>query len=165
MAIIAYYTSLEFRSLAAGTQAMRRAILERFRAAHGDKPMALLPQKFIAHVLSTMKPFAARNWLKTIRHLMQFCVAQELCPADPTQGIKLPRAKSDGHHTWSEDEIAQFEARHPVGSKARLALALGVYTGASTWRRGRGGAAASARRCVDRAAGQDRRHDAHPGTH
>jgi hypothetical protein len=32
--IAGYYTSLEFRSLAAGTQAMRRAILERFRAEH-----------------------------------------------------------------------------------------------------------------------------------
>ena len=129
VAIIGYYTSLEFRSLAAGTQAMRRAILERFRRAHGDKPIALLPPKFIAHVLSNMKPFAARNWLKTIRHLMQFCVAQELCQTDPTQGIKLPKAKSDGHHTWSDDEIAQFEAHHPIGSTARLALALGVYTG------------------------------------
>ena len=128
-AVAAYYGSLEFRSLAAGTQKMRRNILERFRAAHGDKPMGLLPQKFIVHVLSTMKPFAARNWLKTLRGLVQFAVAQELCPADMTQGIKLPRAKTDGHHTWSEDEIATFEAAHPVGSKARLALALGVYTG------------------------------------
>jgi integrase len=34
----------------------------------------------------------------------------------------------DGHHTWSEDEIAAFEAHHPIGSKARLALALGLYT-------------------------------------
>ena len=57
VAIVGYYTSLEFRSLATGTQAMRRAILERFRRAHGDKPIALLPPKFIAHVLSTMKPF------------------------------------------------------------------------------------------------------------
>ena len=79
VAIAGYYTSLEFRSLAAATQAARRAILERFRAAHGDKPIVLLPPKFIAHVLSTMKPFAARNWLKAIRHLMQFCVAQEMC--------------------------------------------------------------------------------------
>jgi integrase len=127
-AIAGYYTSLEFRSLATGTQAMRRAILERFRAAHGDKPIALLPVKFIAHVLSTMKPFAARNWLKAIRHLMQFCVAQEMCAADPTQGIKLPRAKTDGIHSWSEGEIAMFEATHPVGTKPRLSLALLLYT-------------------------------------
>jgi integrase len=30
-----------------------------------------------------------------------------------------------GHHTWTEDEISAFEAHHAVGSKERLALALG----------------------------------------
>jgi integrase len=128
-AIAGYYTSLEFRSLAPGTQAMRRAILERFRREHGDKPMALLPTKFIMVMLGKMKPFAARNWLKTIRGLLQFGVAQEFCSADVTQGIKLPRAKTDGHHTWTEAEIAQFETHHPIGGSARLALALGIYTG------------------------------------
>ena len=129
VAIAGYYTSLEFRSLAAGTQTARRAILERFRAAHGDKPIVLLPPKFIAHVLSTMKPFAARNWLKAIRHLMQFCVAQEMCATDPTQGIKLPRAKSDGIYSWTEGEISMFEAHHAIGTRPRLALALLLYTG------------------------------------
>jgi integrase len=129
VAVIAYYTSLEFRTLAPGTQKMRRAILERFRLKHGDKPIAMLPQKFIAVMLSGMKPFAARNWLKTIRHLMQFCVMQELASVDPTLGIKLPRAKSDGHRTWTEAEIEKFEAAHPVGSMARLALALAIYAG------------------------------------
>jgi integrase len=36
--------------------------------------------------------------------------------------------KSDGHHTWTEEEIAQYEAFYPIGTKARLALALGLYT-------------------------------------
>jgi integrase len=128
-AIAGYFTSLEFRSLAAGTQAMRRRILERFRTAHGDKPIGLLPTKFIAVVLSKMEPFAARNWLKAIRHMMQFCVAQELCAADPTQGIKLPRVKTDGIYTWSESDITAFETHHAIGSQPRLALALLLYTG------------------------------------
>jgi integrase len=128
-AIAGYYTSLEFRSLAVGTQNKRRAILERFRAEHGDKPLALLPQKFLIIMLGKMAPFAARNWLKAIRGLLQFAVAQEMVREDATQGIKLPRVKSDGYHTWTEDEIAAFEAHHPIGSKARLALALLVYTG------------------------------------
>jgi integrase len=127
-AIAGYYTSLEFRSLAAGTQATRRAILERFRAAHGDKPLALLPQKFIVTMLASMKRFAAGNTLKAIRGLLQFAVAQELCPADVTQGIKLPRVKTDGYYTWSEANIAAFEAHHPIGSMARLTLALLLYT-------------------------------------
>lgn len=127
-AIVEYYKSLAFCSLAAGTQRMRRSILERFRAEHGDKPIAPLPAKFIALTLSKMQPFAARNWLKAIRHLIQFAISQGMREDDPTQGIKLPKVKSDGIHTWSEDEIAQFQAAHPVGTKARLALALLLYT-------------------------------------
>jgi integrase len=37
--------------------------------------------------------------------------------------------KSDGFHSWTDVEIAQFEAKHPVGSRARLAHALLLYTG------------------------------------
>jgi integrase len=87
-----------------------------------------LPQKFVVATLNRMKPFAARNWLKAIRALCQFCVTQELCSVDVTQGIKLPKVKSDGHHTWTEQEIARYEATHPVGTKARLAIALLIYT-------------------------------------
>ena len=32
-------------------------------------------------------------------------------------------------HTWSEGEVAQFEARHSVGSRGHLALALLLHTG------------------------------------
>ena len=59
-AIVGYYQSLAFRSLAPGTQTMRRAILERFRAEHGDKRLGTLPQKFVTHMLSRMGPAAAR---------------------------------------------------------------------------------------------------------
>jgi integrase len=128
-AIVGYYDStMFFGALAPGTQAMRRAILERFRAEHGDRPISTMPPKFIALMLNRMKPFAARNWLKTIRHLMQFCVAQEMIAADPTLGVKLPRAKSDGIYTWTEAEISQFEAHHAPGTKERLAFALLLYT-------------------------------------
>jgi hypothetical protein len=47
---------------------------------------------------------------------------------DPTRGIKRVKNRSDGFHTWTESKIAMFEARHPIGSKARLALALLLYT-------------------------------------
>jgi integrase len=30
----------------------------------------------------------------------------------------------DGHHTWTPEQVAQFRRRHPIGSKARLALEL-----------------------------------------
>ncbi|MGA7490698.1 MAG: tyrosine-type recombinase/integrase [Xanthobacteraceae bacterium] len=127
-AIAGYYQSQAFRALRGGSPAMRRAILERFREAHGTKSIALLPRKFVVVLLDTMEPFAARNWLKAIRALMKHCIGHGLVNEDPTQGVRLPPIKSDGHHTWSEDEIAQFEAAHPIGSKARLAFALLLYT-------------------------------------
>jgi hypothetical protein len=43
---------------------------------------------------------------------------------DPTRDVRAIWVKSDGFHRWTDDEIAQFESRHPVGSKSRLALAL-----------------------------------------
>ena len=71
-AIALYFGSLEFHALAPGTQVMRRSILQKFRAAHGDKPLALLPQKFITHEFSKMRPHAARNWLGAMQRRMGY---------------------------------------------------------------------------------------------
>jgi len=53
---------------------------------------------------------------------------QKWLRADPTANIKLAPIGGDGFHTWTDDEIEQFEAHHPIGSKPRLALALLFYT-------------------------------------
>jgi len=129
-AIVGYYDSMMFfGSLAPSTQAIRRQILERFRTDHGDKPIALLPKRFIVLTIGKLKSSVAINWLSAIRHLMQYAVSANMCEVDPTQGIKLKTPKSDGIYTWSEQDIAAYEAAHGVGTKARLALALGLYTG------------------------------------
>lgn len=47
---------------------------------------------------------------------------------DPTLGITPAKAKTDGFRTWDESDIAAFEAKHPIGTKERLALALLLYT-------------------------------------
>jgi integrase len=127
-AIAAYYASHEFNALAHSTRYQHRSVLERFRADHGDKPLALLPQKFITLLLGNMTPSNQRNWFKGLRALMQFAMSREWIKLDPTQGIKLAKLKTDGYHTWGEDEIAQYEARHPLGCEARLALMLLLYT-------------------------------------
>lgn len=80
-------------------------------------------------MLGKMKPSVGLNWLTAIRHLMQYASTANLCEVDPTQGIKLKSPKSDGIYTWSEQDIAAYEATHAVGTKARLGLALGLYTG------------------------------------
>jgi integrase len=61
--------------------------------------------------------------------MMEFAVTRNPRFADPTIGVKrLDTPKSDGFEPWSEDDIAAFEARWPIGSRERLAFALLLYT-------------------------------------
>ena len=48
---------------------------------------------------------------------------------NPAVGVKRVRTGSQGHHTWTVEEVQQYEDRHPEGSKARLALSLLLLTG------------------------------------
>ena len=61
--------------------------------------------------------------------LVRFAIDDGMRHDDPTFGIKGIRIKSEGFHTWTEEEIAQFEATHAIGTRPRLALALMLYTG------------------------------------
>jgi integrase len=127
--VAGYFDSQQFfTSKSVGTQRMRRGILDRFRAAHGDKPIASLPAEWIEALLDTKSPQAARTWLVTLRSLCEFAVKRGWMRANPAANIKLTSVKSDGFHTWTDDEILLFEAHYPIGSKPRLALALLLYT-------------------------------------
>src|SRR5262245_66435971 len=68
-AVVAEYLDSQqfFASKSAGTQRMRRGILERFRAAYGDRPFAQLPAEWIEAMLDAKPPHAARSWLVTLR--------------------------------------------------------------------------------------------------
>jgi integrase len=124
-----YFDSTQFfASKSAGTQRMRRGILERFRAAYGERPFTLLPAEFIEALLDAKPPHAARSWLVTLRSLCAFALKRGWLRTDPTRDIKQRSIKGEGFHTWTEEEISQFEAHHPIGSKPRLALALLLYT-------------------------------------
>jgi integrase len=127
-AIVGHYQCLAFRETALGTQLLRRRILEHFRADHGDKHIATLPQEFIRRVLDRMKPGAARNWLKTLRALLEFAIGEGFRADNPARGIKLAKMKTKHHRPWPDAELEQYERTYPIGSKARLAFALGLYT-------------------------------------
>ena len=67
---------------------------------------------------------------KVLRAMMQHAVNIGLRSDDPTRDVKAAPVKAgDGRHPWTEHEIAQFENCHPIGSRARLAQALLLYTG------------------------------------
>jgi hypothetical protein len=74
-------------------------------------------------------PTAANHRLRLLRALMAHAVKIRMIPTDPCLGIRKVPYKTDGYHTWTDDEIATFEAKYPSGSRERLAFALLLYTG------------------------------------
>src|SRR5215510_1015980 len=95
-AVVAEYLDSQqfFGSKSAGTQRMRRGILERFRGAYGDRPFALLPPEWIEALLDAKPPHAARSWLVTLRSLCQFGLKRGWLRADPTANVKPRSIKS-----------------------------------------------------------------------
>ncbi len=129
-AVASYFGSPAYLSLAPSTQRVQRRILEQFRARHGDKPIALLQAVHIERLIAAKAdtPAAAQLLLKALRALMRHVVRQGLRPDDPARAVQGVKVRSPGIHSWTEEEIAAFERRHPVGTRARLALDLLLCT-------------------------------------
>jgi integrase len=114
------------KALAPETQRMRRNILDRFRTQHGGKSVTTLQHRHIVAMLEKKKPYAQKNWLKTLRGLMLFAVKENYRADDPTATAKAakPPVKSKGHMTWGDEQIAAYRERHAFGTSARLAIEL-----------------------------------------
>jgi integrase len=124
-----YLNSAAFANLAAETRRTRRYCVEKFLDRFGHLPVVTLEQRHVQKIIDDCKPGQSRIVLSMLRALVALGIRNGDLNGDPTRGIKRPKVSSEGWHTWTEEEIAQFEARHPIGSKARLAFALALYTG------------------------------------
>jgi integrase len=128
--VVAYLTSSDWRMLRPTTQATYRGILDRFRTEHGDKPIASLRPSNIRGILDARAgtPAAANNLLKVLRVILRFAVEREMLEANPASSVKPLSYKTDGFHTWTEAEIAAFDAVWPLGTQERLAKDLLLFT-------------------------------------
>jgi integrase len=129
--IVAYYRSPQFLDLKASTQDGRRGIIEAFRKLHGDKPLAKLQRQHVEQIIGEkhkVGPNAANNLLKVLKVLLSHAVDIGMIATNPALGIKRFKIRGDGYLPWDENQIAQYEAYHPVGSKARLAFGLLLFT-------------------------------------
>jgi integrase len=127
--VVAYYRSEDFTRLSPGTQQIRRATIERFRNQHGDKRVATLKREHLVEMLNAVPAgHARRNWFKALRGLLKFAVIIGMRPDDPSDRLTVKVPKSDGHHTWTDDEIAAYRAHWPIGTQQRLTLELALET-------------------------------------
>lgn len=133
-----YYRSPDFLNPGERTRVVYRGVLERWRATKGQNGLTYgellvrdLRSKHVERMMTNMLPHrtAANMLRKRLLAVMAFAVRQEMVSNNPVRDVKPYQIKGTGIHTWTEDEIAQFEARHPIGTKARLALDLMLWTG------------------------------------
>jgi integrase/recombinase XerD len=130
---IRYYASPTFDALDRATQSWRRRALDSVCAKHAGKPVALMLSRHVRQLRDELKnsPGAANQRLKALKALFAWACEDEpeLAPHNPTLGVKKIKYATSGHHSWTADEIRQFRDKHLIGSKARLALDLLLYTG------------------------------------
>ena len=126
-----YLRSATFAALAAETQRSRRRLVENFAIKYGKFSVAGLKRENVKTIMERLagKPGEARNTLSMLRVLMALAIDEGIRDDDPSAKIKRPKLSATGWHTWDEDEVAAFEARHSVGAMARLAFALAIHTG------------------------------------
>jgi integrase len=137
-----YTSSPEFRELDPSTQRTRRNLIERMLeepVVEGEEttfrefPLDRLTPKAVK-VLRDRKEgakTAGNQRIKTLRVVFGWGMENEAeeVKANPAREVKRFRYKSDGHHTWTPEEVFAFIQRHPVGTMACLALSLMLFTG------------------------------------
>jgi integrase len=130
-AIVAY---LKHRAFTEGKEASTRdvdkRILEGVRREHGEKRVRTLERRHIELMLSDKDshPHAQRSLLRVLRGLLDFTVLEGIRKDNPARLIKLAGVKTKGFHSWTDEEVAQYESKFPIGTKARLAFALMFFT-------------------------------------
>ena len=139
--------SAEYKLLDPRTQHVRRLILEGtfdepiapdslklFR----DFPLSKMNADAIEVLRDRKLAFAeaANSRVKAVRAVFKWAVRKKgpdgraLVSHNPARDVPYLKSKNpSGYHSWAVEEVRQFEERHPIGSKARLALALLLFTG------------------------------------
>lgn len=136
-----YFGSAEFQGLDPVSQRTRRAIVEEClreprkpgsRDLMRDCPITVLSAAHVQMLRDRRadRKGAANNRLKYLSALFGWAIEARHMTRNPAADVRPLKYASTGFYSWTVEDVHQFEARHPIGSKARLALALLLFTGA-----------------------------------
>ncbi len=118
-----------WQRLSLATRQRRESILKQVLATAGDKPISRITSAAIVAGRDRRKPFEAVHFLQTMRGLFRWAVKAKLVRTDPTADIEYPVLKIKGFPIWSEEAIAAYEKRWPIGTRQRVWLDVLLYTG------------------------------------
>jgi integrase len=76
------------------------------------------------------RPHAGRHRLTVLRKMIMAAIEEEWIESDPTYKLKYRPETIAGFRAWTEDEMAAFEERWPIGTTPRLVYEMGLWLGA-----------------------------------
>ncbi len=128
--ITRFYRSTEWSDLKTSTQETYRGELERFREKYGDRQASTMTARNVANLIASMKatPSAANNLRKRLGQLFDFAQRQGMRNDNPARAVRALKTRKGGFATWQEEQIEIFEKAYPIGTTARLAFDLALYT-------------------------------------
>lgn len=126
-----YEASAAFKALAPSTQRMRSNILKAVCETGGKMLVSQITRNTIASGRDRRAetPFAAINFMKVMGYLFEWAVDAGYARTNPVKDVKRPKAKVIGHTPWTYEDVAKFYEKHTLGSMARLAMDLLLFTG------------------------------------
>ena len=136
--IARYYRSPDFLDPGERTRVVYRGVIERWRKKkpgngrrYGEAMVRDLEPRHVEKMMSDMLPHrtSANMLRKRLKALMQFAIRQGMVKTNPVDATRSFKVDGGGFHTWSEEEIAAYEAQHSVGTMARLTFDLLLFTG------------------------------------
>ena len=125
-----YMRSPAWKQLSQATRKQRGLILKHVLTSGAEVAFSEIDKQTIIQGRDRRadRPAAARHFIMTLRSMFTWAVEHGWAEADPTQGVKVPKQKTDGHHTWTDDECARYEMHWQLGTRERLAYDLLLYT-------------------------------------
>lgn len=127
-----YRETTAWTDLSLATRRQRENIFASAITTAGQEPYA----KVTAATIEAGKerrahtPAQARNFLDAMRGLFRWAKKSGLVKVDPTLGVaNPPRKAGDGFRAWTEEDVAAYEARWPIGTRQRVWLDVIAYTG------------------------------------
>jgi integrase len=129
--ISAYYGWTEFTNLKASSKSLYRYALEPLREKHGHRPLATMTRENLISVIEKIGERAPgmANLTRAVLQKMLKCALERNEIRENPLAKKVTPYKIGTHHTWTDAELEQFEAKWPLGTRQRLAYALLFYTG------------------------------------
>ena len=127
-----YYLSPEYNNLGPSTKKVRQGLLEKINLKLGNNPYRSLVPRHIRAFRDSKQdvPESANSHIKALRQVYKWAINADFADHNPALSVPyLPSKNPNGFHTWTETEIKLYENRHEIGTKARLALGLLLYTG------------------------------------